>query len=259
MTKPLCIAQLSDLHLKKNDDDVIYGAKPNLNLKQVLAHLHDIEHELDAVLISGDLAQDLVKESYQNLLNAVSNFEWQIPFYWFTGNHDDESLAKRILDSTPFICLDDTKSASLGLWQLVHLDTRKPLSRSQYKGEGEISNSDVADLQALLSLDSQRFTVLAFHHHLVPFHSFIDKYSVDKPSGFEACLRQNEQVKLLVHGHVHASSHGTFAGKDWYSCPATCYEYKHNTAEFDVIRTTPGYNLLRLSASGEHHIETRWL
>ncbi len=259
MTKSLCIAQLSDLHLKKSVDDVIYGAQPNRNLKQVLAHLHDIEHELDAVLISGDLAQDLVYESYQNLLDAVIDFEWKIPFYWFTGNHDDEKLAKQVLDSSPFICLDDKKCVSLGLWQFIHLDTCKPPSRSQYKGEGEISNSEVSDLQASLSLNSQRFTVLVFHHHLVPFNSFIDKYSVDKPGSFEACLRQHEQVKLLVHGHVHASSQGMFAGKHWYSCPATSFEYKHNTAEFEIVRTTPGYNLLRLSESGEHHIETRWL
>ena len=67
----------------------------------------------------------------------------------------------------------------------------------------------------------------------------------------KAVLEPFNNIKLLLHGHVHQESYNEWNGIQFISTPATCVQFKPLSQEFSFDPIAPGYRCLHLKANGE--------
>ena len=70
MSKTQCVLHISDSHLYSNGDTEQNGLKPLQSLKNVL-HAAMLEYKPDAVIHTGDTANEPIEPTYQNFLDTV--------------------------------------------------------------------------------------------------------------------------------------------------------------------------------------------
>src|ERR1700759_3042469 len=86
MTKPICIAQISDLHIKP-PGTLAYGKVDTAKaLERCVAALNAFDPQPDLVVISGDLADTPTPGEYDHLKRLLVPLKR--PFVGIPGNHD---------------------------------------------------------------------------------------------------------------------------------------------------------------------------
>src|ERR1700722_10969878 len=91
-SKPLLIAQISDLHIK-SPGELAYGRVDTAKaLERCVAALNAFEPAPDFVVISGDLADTPKAEEYEYLKRLLAPLK--LPFAGIPGNHDDRDLMR---------------------------------------------------------------------------------------------------------------------------------------------------------------------
>ncbi|MDB5564922.1 MAG: metallophosphoesterase, partial [Tardiphaga sp.] len=89
-SKPLLIAQISDLHIKA-PGQLAYGKVDTAEaLERCVAALNELLPRPDLVVISGDLADTPTPEEYDHLKRLLAPL--QIPFIGIPGNHDSREM-----------------------------------------------------------------------------------------------------------------------------------------------------------------------
>jgi len=92
MSKPLLIAQISDLHVKP-PGQLAYGRVDTAKaLERCVAHLNAFKPAPDFVVLSGDLADTPVMEEYQHLARLLAPLKQ--PFAAVPGNHDSREMMR---------------------------------------------------------------------------------------------------------------------------------------------------------------------
>ena len=199
MTRTL--AHISDLHVGR--DDATDEAARRL-VDALLAA------KVDDVLLTGDVTHrgrrlELVRfeRLFAPLLEARRLLT--VP-----GNHD------RMGDDVAASLMSGGRVAPLsrpGL-HLVRLDSTAPHNRSLLDGHGELSASDVADVEAALrEAPPGTLPVLMLHHHLLPLPeedwaerlaSFLGwPNAAELPRGRQLLGRLLGRCPLVLHGHRH--------------------------------------------------------
>lgn len=240
------IVQITDCHLKADQQADFYGCQPYQNLISVLTDIANQQSEYDAIVLTGDLVQDEVWQSYQNFLHALHQFKWQLPIYLIPGNHDEPNLFERFSQDELFT---QDKVIELDDWLLVLFNSYHPTQ----KGAGHISNEQLVNIKQQIKLkpnaDSAHWLVF-LHHHLVPFNSFIDQYDLQDSTEFTHWLAQTPNIKAIVHGHVHTAASGYFNGKPWHACAASSVQFGHSSQGFVITDNNPSYNQISLASDG---------
>ena len=91
--KPVCIAQISDLHIKP-PGSLAYGRVDTARaLERCVTALNELEPAPDFVVISGDLADTPMEVEYQYLRSLLAPMK--IPFAGIPGNHDSRRTDAR--------------------------------------------------------------------------------------------------------------------------------------------------------------------
>ncbi|HEY3553257.1 MAG TPA: metallophosphoesterase, partial [Solirubrobacterales bacterium] len=80
---PVLLAQLSDLHIC----DEWEGVDPVAQVERVVEAIRALPNRPDAVLVSGDLADDSSLENYARARELMERLD--APLYVLAGNHDD--------------------------------------------------------------------------------------------------------------------------------------------------------------------------
>ncbi|NTS77698.1 metallophosphoesterase [Catenovulum sp. SM1970] len=248
------LAQISDFHLF--DDPSVHHYQVNVadNFARVISYLHSIQAELNLVLMTGDMAQQVSADTYKLIANMITSYDWDIPFFWLLGNHDSEVLANEHLSGNPFVSSLKQSYFSFEQWQVVALDSTVFPSR----GEGQLTKDNIAKLEAQLSASNQP-TLLALHHHLLPYESFIDNYPLKNSQLLDEVLAKYPHVKAICHGHVHAAHHYKYQKVPCFSAPATSYQFKHFCDDFEIASIQPGFNLISLLDNTTVDVEPIWL
>ncbi len=81
------ILQLTDMHLFSDPSRRMRGVPPNDCLVDVLAHVKSSKLNPDMIVLSGDLAHDEQRSTYQLLRSQVE--PWVKRLVIIPGNHDD--------------------------------------------------------------------------------------------------------------------------------------------------------------------------
>jgi len=81
--KPVLVAQLSDLHICAEWE----GVDPALQVERVVEAIRTLPNPVDAVVVTGDLADDGGAENYRRARQLLERLG--APFHVLPGNHDD--------------------------------------------------------------------------------------------------------------------------------------------------------------------------
>jgi len=210
------IAQITDLHIKPPGELVCDRVDSAAALARCIDTLNGLLPRPDLVVISGDLADAPVPETYAHLCRLLDKLE--IPFAAVPGNHDDRALLRTILPAQPYAQPEGALNSvrTIGGVDVVMIDSSVP--GAPY---GQLDETTVAWLDATLGTSPQRPALLFLHHP--PFATGIghmDKQNLRNADALAAIVRRHPRARLVAAGHVHRAVVTAFAGITATICPA---------------------------------------
>jgi Icc protein len=195
----------------------------------------------DLVVASGDLAHDGSAQAYQHLHTCFSRLG--VPIYCLPGNHDE---AATLRENAQCGRLYSSRSACIGGWLLVFLDSSVAGSEG-----GHLSESELNELDAALTSHPELPALVCLHHQPVNIGSrWLDTMAVDNPKAFFDIIDRHPQVRAVIWGHVHQTFEQQRNGVRLLSTPSTCVQFLPNSEAFAVDMIPPGYRWLELYPDG---------
>lgn len=203
---PFQLLQLTDCHLSADPAADYRGENADLRLDEVVAACRSLAP--DAVVLSGDVAEDGSVEAYRRVAEKVKGLAKRIA--WLPGNHDERSKMDEVFDPAGFSA---GPVLDWGGWQIVLLDSAWP-------GHPE-GHLDDQRLQPLDELDHQRPALVFIHHQPVPVGAaWIDKLGLMNPQRLWQRLA-SKPVRAIAFGHVHQLFEEEHQGITCLSAPST--------------------------------------
>ncbi|MCA1399630.1 MULTISPECIES: phosphodiesterase [Bradyrhizobium] len=215
-SKPVLIAQISDLHIKP-PGAFAYGRVDTAKaLERCVAAINGFEPTPDFVVISGDLVDTPSVEEYDHLKRLLAPL--RVPFAGIPGNHDSRAWMRAAFPAAPYVHATgplDQKIEVDGL-DLLLLD-----SSVAGKPHGMLEPSTLQWLDARLAAAVDRPALLFLHHP--PFKGGIwhmDRQDLFNAAELAAIVRRHPRARLIGCGHVHRAMLTSFAGIPATLCPA---------------------------------------
>src|SRR5207302_6644237 len=214
-SKPVQIAQISDLHIKP-PGSLAYGRVDTAKaLERCVVALNEFDPAPDFVVISGDLADTPTAEEYQHLERLLAPLK--LPFAGIPGNHDSRELMRAAFPSAyAFASGPLNQRIEAGGLDLLLLD-----SSVNRKPHGELEESTLRWLDTTLASSPDRPAQLFLHHP--PFKAgtwHMDRQNLLNAGELEAIIRRHPRVQLVATGHIHRAALTMFAGVPTTICPA---------------------------------------
>jgi 3',5'-cyclic AMP phosphodiesterase CpdA len=186
-----------------------------------LDRLSRIDPVPQAIVVTGDLADRGEPEAYAQLRAMVEPVAARMgaQVVWCMGNHDDRTAyAQTLFGADPTADVMDRVYEVDGL-RIVALDTSVP----NYH-HGEITDEQHEWLASVLAEPAPLGTILAMHHPpiAVPMLPAAAIIELEDQERLAETLRGTD-VRMILGGHFHYSSYGTFAGIPVSVASATCY------------------------------------
>jgi Icc protein len=239
-TAPLRLVQITDCHLGEKVGTRLLNVDTDQSLAAVLALVKRQQPRIDALLMTGDLADSGSVAAYRRVLAATADLATTVR--WLPGNHDSAATMRRVLGDDQRL----RRHLVLGNWQIIALDSAVP-----------------------------GHALICVHHPALPVDcEWIDGQMIANAADLWRELAPFGHVRVVLSGHVHQefdavhrnahpdthqelpeSSHGS-AGNNVrvLATPSTCVQFAQHSAEFRVDAAAPGYRWLDLHADGR--IET---
>ncbi|GAB3410917.1 3',5'-cyclic adenosine monophosphate phosphodiesterase CpdA [Schumannella luteola] len=214
------IAHISDTHFLDGARPLYGALSSETTLQRALDQLEGSGLDIEAIVFTGDLADLGESDAYQRLRSIVDPVAERLgaQIVWVMGNHDErEPFARHMLDAEPSTAPQDAVYDIGGL-RIIALDSTVPGYH-----HGEISAEQLDWLRGVLAEPAPHGTLLALHHPPIP--SPVELMAIlelqDQPALAEV-LRGTDVIGILG-GHLHYSTHSTFAGIPVAVAAATCY------------------------------------
>ncbi|MDP2504674.1 3',5'-cyclic-AMP phosphodiesterase [Oceanobacter sp. 3_MG-2023] len=234
------LIQITDTHLCALRSGHLLGMNTLDSLRCVLDIIRAGHLNADAMLVTGDISQDGSIESYRCLQAELAPLA--IPSFWIPGNHDDLTAMATVTAGTT---LQD-RILRTPHWQVIMLDSS--VSGQVY---GELADSELARLEAILTQSPDLHTLVCFHHHPVFMDCrWIDSIGLRNAGDLMAIVSRFSNVRGLLWGHVHQESDQIEGDLRLLSTPSTCVQFAPGTDEFTIDRLSPGFRWLDLLPDG---------
>jgi 3',5'-cyclic AMP phosphodiesterase CpdA len=213
--RPLLIAQISDLHIKR-PGELAYGRVDTAAaLARCVDALNRFMPQPDLVVITGDLVDVPSVSAYGHLKRLLTPL--RIPLAAIPGNHDGRGMLRDVWpDHAPTATAAFNSVRSVGEIDIVLIDSTVP-----GVAHGALDAETLAWLDATLGTSATRPALLFLHHP--PFATGIahmDVQNLRNADDLAATLRNHERARLVAAGHVHRATATTFAGIAATICPA---------------------------------------
>jgi 3',5'-cyclic-AMP phosphodiesterase len=226
--KPVLLAQLSDLHIC----DEWEGVDPVVQVERVVEAIRALPNQPDAVLVTGDLADDGSLENYGRARELLERLG--APLFVLPGNHDDRGNLRQAFGLPGAGEEPVNYTAEAGGLRLVAFDSIVP-----GQDAGEYGQERLRWLDATLREQPESPTLLALHHPPlptgVPEWDAINLTAADRAAMSEVVAR-HPQLRVIVGGHLHRTAAGALGGCAVLSAPSACLQvrpnYKHDEVEF---------------------------
>lgn len=214
------IIHLSDPHLLAGGARLGGRFDVESSFARTLDAVRAVDPAPSAIVITGDLTDLGEPDAYRRLRAAVEPVAAELgaPVIWVAGNHDERPMLRAgLLDEAP------TEEPVTGVWDLdglrvIALDTTVPGWH-----HGDLDDAQLSWLAEVLREPAPHGTLLAMHHPPIPSHlPLFDILELRHQDELAAVIRGTD-VRGILAGHLHYSSHGTFAGIPVSVASATCY------------------------------------
>jgi 3',5'-cyclic AMP phosphodiesterase CpdA len=201
------LAHLSDTHLDDTPESAARTAR-------VLDHLNALPGPLDAILITGDIADNGREDEYRL---AAKLFASPLPVLVCPGNHDVRDAYRKGLlgiaegGTAPINSRHDVAGAVFLL-----CDSSIPGA-----DEGRLDETTMAWLAGqLATVPAGTPVFIAFHHPPVELHHPVaDSIRLFDAEPLAALIAAHPQVVAVLTGHAHTAATSTFAGRPLLVAP----------------------------------------
>lgn len=203
----IVIAHLSDVHFGG-------GERAAERTRAVMEYLEGLPYELDAVLVSGDIADHGRPEEYEEARKALGS---RHPLVVCPGNHDDRAAFRRGL-------LGEERPSGAPVDQVLRGEGFVlAVCDSSVPGEhrGYLEDSTIEWLDGVLTATPREVPVLvAFHHPPVPLHiPYVDGSRQFGEERLAALAERHPHLTAFLCGHAHSGAATTFAGRPLLVAP----------------------------------------
>ncbi|WP_019930365.1 metallophosphoesterase [Nocardia sp. BMG111209] len=219
----LTLVQISDTHLRAGGES-LHGVDTAANLARILDAVRAAEARVDAIVLSGDLADDGSVAAYRRLRELVAPVAAELdahPIY-VMGNHDERNAFGAELLGIPSGELDSERPhdqvAEVRGLRVIALDSTTP-----GRPDGRLEPSQLRWLAAELRTPAPRGTVLVVHHPPIPSPfatSEMVKLHEVQPL---ADVLAGTDVRLILCGHNHVTRAATLGGIPVWAGPAAAF------------------------------------
>ncbi|OEJ34684.1 metallophosphoesterase [Streptomyces subrutilus] len=204
----IVIAHLSDIHLDG-------GPRAADRTRAVMEYLEALPHDLDAVLVSGDIADHGAADEYEEAAELLRS---RHPLVVCPGNHDERAVFRKVL-------LGEGDAASAApVDQVVRGDGFVlAVCDSSVPGadRGFLEDATLVWLDGVLAATPRETPVLvAFHHPPVPLHTpYVDGIRQFGEERLAALVERHPHLTAFLCGHAHTAAATTFAGRPLLVAP----------------------------------------
>ncbi|MFC4128762.1 metallophosphoesterase [Nocardia rhizosphaerae] len=218
----LTVVQLTDTHLRPAGELVHGVVDTDANLARVLTQLREAGQRIDALVLSGDLADNGSPEAYRRLRAAVEPVAAELgaEIVYVMGNHDERAaFGTELLDlesvnpERPY----DRCVEVAGL-RIVVLDSTTPL-----RHEGRLELEQLAWLTDQLRTPAPRGTLLVLHHPPIPSPVATADFLKLEDADRLAEVIEGTDVRMVLCGHNHLTATAAIAGIPVWVGPAMSY------------------------------------
>lgn len=214
------IAHFSDPHFLAGDRQLFGAVDTHAHLLQALAQLERSGSMPDAIVFTGDLADLGEPDAYRQLRSLVEPAAERMGtrVIWVMGNHDEREAFRRELLGEEASHAHIDRVDDLGGLRVISLDTSVPGYH-----HGEISDAQLEWLAGVLEVEAPLGSILAMHHPPIPTPVEVMAILELQRQKRLADVLRGTDVRAILAGHLHYSTHSTFAGIPVSVSAATCY------------------------------------
>ena len=215
------IAHVSDTHLL-GEGRLLYGTvETEAHLRAALGQLEHLGTKPKAIVFTGDLTDRGEPDAYARLKAIVEPAAAALgaTIIWVMGNHDDRGeFSTQLLGEEESQTPQDHVYDIDGL-RIIALDTSVPGFH-----HGALTEDQLTWLAAELATPAEHGTLLALHHPPLPTPmlwamAMLELHDQERLAEVLA----GTDVRGILGGHLHYTTHGAFAGIPVSVAAATCY------------------------------------
>jgi Icc protein len=214
------IAHFSDTHLLGGGRP-LYGKVDTIHhLGLALEQLERSSAEPEAIVFTGDLADLGEPDAYERLRALVEPAAERMgaQVIWVMGNHDERADYSRLLFDQESDAPQDRVYDVNGL-RIISFDTTVPGYH-----HGDVTDDQLDWLADVLASPAPHGTLLAVHHPPIPtpLLEAMGMLELQRQVRLAEAIRGTD-VRGILAGHLHYSTHSTFVGIPVSVASATCY------------------------------------
>jgi len=214
------IAHISDTHLLAGGRPLFGAVNTIDHLEQALAQLERSTANPQAIVFTGDLADLGETDAYVRLREIVepAAARMNAQIIWVMGNHDERAPYSSLLFDEESDAPQDRVYMVDGL-RIISFDTTVPGYH-----HGDVTDEQLEWLRNELATPAPHGTLLAMHHPPIPTPMLeaMGMLELQRQERLAEVLRGSD-VRAILAGHLHYSTHSTFAGIPVSVASATCY------------------------------------
>ncbi|MBX3094492.1 MAG: phosphodiesterase [Cryobacterium sp.] len=215
------IAHISDTHFLGGERALYGQVDTDSNLQQALAQLTASGVDVEAIVFTGDLADLGEADAYARLRAMVEPVAEKLgaQIIWVMGNHDERAPYAQGLFDEPATTDPQDRVYDVNGLRVISFDTTVPGYH-----HGDLTDEQLAWLADELATPAPDGTILAVHHPPVPtpLLEAMGMLELQDQTRLERVIRGTD-VRAVLGGHLHYSTHSTFAGVPVSVAAATCY------------------------------------
>ncbi|WP_116947356.1 phosphodiesterase [Jiangella endophytica] len=213
------LVHLSDTHFLADREALFGRVDTDHALAQGLERLTQEVERADAIVVTGDIADRGEPGAYDRVAAAVRPAAERLgaEVLWVMGNHDERpAFAERLYGAAS--AEPQNRVTTINGLRVVALDSSVPGYH-----HGRLDDSQLSWLADVLAESAPHGTVLALHHPPLPSRVGLMGLVELRDQERLAAVLDGTDVRIILAGHLHYSTFGTFAGIPVAVAAATCY------------------------------------
>ena len=243
------LLHLTDPHLFADETRELYDVNTADSFRAVLESALAGQVP-DAILVTGDVAEDESRDAYLNFRRALARFDG--PVLCAPGNHDaPETMAATLAGDGFQYC----GAADIGGWNVIVLS-----SHIRRHPSGRVARDELERLDASLASRPSMPALIGVHHPPVSVHSrWLDGVGLANPAELMQVVDRYPQVKGILSGHVHQEVDVMHGGVRVLTTPSTCAQFLPRTENCVMDQRPPAYRRVELQPTGALVSGVTWL